>query len=47
MGLKINFNKTEFIAINSDQGFHIHIEKMLQLSKLIILIFGCYFKQER
>ena len=31
--LPINFNKTEFIAINTDQKFHINIEENLTISK--------------
>ena len=33
-GLTINFNKTEFIAINTDQEFHINIEANVTIKQL-------------
>ena len=38
--LTINFNKTEFIAINTGQEFHIKIEENVT-KKFKILIFEC------
>ena len=36
-GLTINFNKTEYLAVNTDQEIHININKMSQLSNFRIL----------
>ena len=33
-GLTINFNKTEFIAINTDQEFHINIEEIVTIKQV-------------
>ena len=33
-GLTINFNKTEFIAINTDQKFHIKIEENVTIKRV-------------
>jgi len=33
-GLTINFNKTEFIALNTDQGLHIHIEENVTVKQV-------------
>ena len=33
-GLTINFNKTEFIAIDTDQEFHINIEKNVTIRQV-------------
>ena len=33
-GLTINFNKTEFIAINTDEEFHIRIEENVTIKQV-------------
>ena len=45
--LTINFDKTEFIAINTDQEFHISIEENFSIKQVQKLeIFGCWCKQK-